>query len=1341
MKVRPIIYADEQNAPTAEPRYVMRIEFGASDFEYFASHTGITDIPAGTYQDTLADWSAVSQLVDPSTGASRIGSLTVQIADVAEVLTDEIQARLAAGDGLRDKLVVLYKGFHSLSFNDFEIKYTQQIRSVSENRGIYSIKCADLQRSMRSQLFEKKTTNLDATLAAGASSMTVADTSAFIMVAHGTSYSHGPSATWGYIQIDDEIIGYTGKTATTFTGLARGLFNTDDDDHTVDGGDPPERRPAVTEYVYLEMPVPKLVKALMTGVLHGQGANLPAHWHLGIDAALLNDAQFTGIGEDLWDPSNDAVGLIARFTDIAAIDGKRFIESECFLLAQIFSPVLSDGRLGLKRLTPALAGAAHVATLDDKNVVKHGELSHQMTKTVNRTVINWSWVSGEFKRSTIKIDAASIALHGEAPIKTYNFRGLAANSATDSVLTQRFDAIRDRFSSPPMSISVQVFKYLDALEVGDIVRLALPNVRDMTAATVNPIDRSFEVRQISESRKSPVRLMLVGSSATPTIVAPSSNALPDAYYDQAGTELSTVVPITAGVTDSGSPSLTGNASMASAIYYYIGNLTIAADTTINIDKNVQLRIRGHLTVNGKFDGEGDGHAGIADVVGIGSGPGGTVGYFGNTHAGNGIKSLLLPLAPAFRTRLPDTIETIGKVSALPVFNLVVNGNALEGVPDDLQGTSGGPGGKLIDETTLEAVGGTGGAGGAGLMIVCRGISFGAAGLIDLDGADGSAGVAGTLTGYDVFSGGGGGGAPGALFIALDGNVTSPVLTNKFSAVGGTTIISGNPLDRPFVRVPLISGDPYTGYFRDAISNVDYFDGAHRVQYVPIDETAVEDLPDASPRGAVTGIAEPDITLHWTQAADGGAWDPTDTTADLDIKFRQAGSDVARDARRVTRAADGTLTVSDQVHKDGSDLNTSRLTITPIFGSANRTVTIKTDYSFGGDNATVSETFSTVQGGDDGGDGDDAVTGIAEPDITLHWTQAADGGAWDPTNTTADLDIKFRQAGSDVARDARRVTRAADGTLTVSDQVHKDGSDLNTSRLTITPIFGSANRAVTIKTDYSFGGDNATVSETFSTVQGGDDGAVGGDGADAITSHLTNEAHVAPADKDGNAVNLSGSGGTHQVFDDTTDVTSSATHSIVGGSGSPSEKTQNGLKISVVVATGVYTISETSTDSWSTDLEQFTLRAVYGGKTIDKNYSIAKAKAGGNEHTVTVTGQAISDEDQTIARAGVRVNNDGTLDKREGTVFSQIAISTDWIKPNDHAGKTFHVKCTRTSGSETILGAGTGSWINTNTNSQFYIEENGSSIAQSTILIEISGDGGITVTESGSFPLTADHNPE
>ena len=1093
MKNRPVVYAQHQYAASSEPMYVVSIEFAPASFETFASHAGIPDIPAGVIVSTIEDFSAVSQSFNPETGASRIGSLSVLLGDIAGAVTDAFQARLVAGTGMRDKTLRFYKGFNGLSFNDFELKWTQISHEVSEDHARYTINCSDLQRALRTDIFKLKTTVLDATLSATATTATVADTSAFVLVEHGTSYSHGPSATWGYFKLDDEIIGYTGKTATTFTGLDRGLFNTQQAEHVVDPADPPERRPEIEEYVYLEMPIPKLIKALQTGVLHGQAGVLPAHWHMGIDITLIDDAQFIGIGPDLWDPANDAVGLIARFTDIGSINGKRFLETECYLLAQIFSPVLSDGKLGLKRFTPALARASHLVTLNESNVVRHSALKYAMREVFNRIVLNWSWVGGQFRRQTIKLDTDSIAKHGQAPIKVYNFRGLASNIATKSVLDQRFDAIRDRFSAPPLSMTTDVSKSLDRMELGDVVLVQLPNVRDMAAETVNPIDRAFEIRQINETRKQ-LTFMLSGSSAAAVPTAPSANALPDAYYDQEGTELSTVVTIVAGVTQAGTFTLVGNPLLKNSVFYYIGNLTIAANTVLNFDDNVQLRVRGFITWNGDGDGVARGLAGVVDGITIGDAPGGQLGFFGATGAGDGAEHDLE--RDGFVSRPPGG-GTIVAATSLPHLNLAVSGNTLNGLPAGLRGCSGGPGGKLVNAIGSQVgAGGTGGDGGSGLLIVCRGMSFGGGASIDLSGGDGLSALQQTLGTKQFFGGGGAGGAPGALYVLIDGNQLVPDVLPIFTANGGNTPLDGSPMPYFFTAADLLQAATHTGMKDDTrrLDDVNWTDGALRVQFIPVPETTVEDLPD-------TGLI-----VYYILATNGNAIHNGSGTLTVEAHRVMAGTDelLATGTIKLFDPGDNEITVANG-YAAGSDGYTGVLDSGDIAGDI--IITMK-DGPTGDPLDTI--TLVDIADGAAGGDGADAVYGFIEPENGLAWTRATNGGAWTPAQLTTDLDCTFVQAGVVVARIARRVTlNSANGALTVGSIAHK-GGDLNTARVTVT-VINSGTTAVTVQFDYSFGGDTTSVAETVSSSQGGDDGATGGTGpagADAVTGFVEPENGLA-----------------------------------------------------------------------------------------------------------------------------------------------------------------------------------------------------------------------------------------
>lgn len=133
----------------------------------------------------------------------------------------------------------------------------------------------------------------------------------------------------------------------------------------------------------------------------------------------------------------------------------------------------------------------------------------------------------------------------------------------------------------------------------------------------------------------------------------------------------------------------------------------------------------------------------------------------------------------------------------------------------------------------------------------------------------------------------------------------------------------------------------------------------------------------------------------------------------------------------------------------------------------------------------------------------------------------------------------------------------------------------------------------------------SVKRTYTKIRAG---AAGTSGTNALSAYLTNESVTVPADSTGGGYSLTAAGGTLKVFSGTTDVTTSSTFNITGGTdgGTAWTKLQNGLTFTINETTGVYSLSGAS---WTSDVESFTANAVYSSTTISKVYTIAKAKAG------------------------------------------------------------------------------------------------------------------------------------
>jgi hypothetical protein len=868
MRDDPVEYRVLATARTKEPRFVVNVEFPTGSL-YITSHPDITGVPGSVLEACLADPTVTSQRLNPDEGRAEIGSASFRIVDRGSQFTTQIRSQLANGNGLRRRKVRFYKGFKGQGFAEFQLYATQIVSGAEYDKGSYSVQCSDVQRSARKEICAPVTTTLAASISATDATIPVASTAGFARVFHGPSYSDAPSQTVGYIRIKDEWIRYTGTTGTTFTGCTRGVFGTIAAAYTVDAETPAARREKVTEGIYLEIPGPKALYAILTGILYGDGAQLPSHWHLGIDPSLVRIADFVGIGTDFWDTSDDTRGFVPRFLGIQKTDGKKFYEEQLLRAMGMFAPVYADGSLGLRKMASVLADAGTVATLDESNCVQVGALEHDMDSLRNVFTAQWnpSADGKSFTREFTLLDAFSVATHGRGEEIKLAFQGLWGGRHTDSTLFRLIDALRDRYAAPPQRISVDVFSSLDAIEVGDVVRLKLQHVRDF-AGNVVGIDRAFEVQGTSVNhRTGRVTLQLFGSTAPASALAPTQNvtSLPDAFYNSAGTNLTSIATITGGVMAAGTYTLTGSADLnaAPSIYYFLGDLTIPSTVTLNIVGNVQLRVRGYYTQNGAIVGVGQGKPGVADAAGP-TQPVGNPGFVGNSRGWDGIDVARdYEDGPPDMTTMPARLTRAAHATFPPLL-LEVVGSTLRGLPTDLRGTGGAPGGRIVTGgSSIRSLGGAGAAGGAGLCVISRGFGLGASASINLSG-NSSAPTTVLMPDRNTYAAGpGGAGGPGALLVLLDGSLLSvPDFTGKFVAnTGAVTLPSGSlpPVGEiKFLdnegrhRYPSNTG-VWMGYNSpDVISSRSLAVAALRVQFVPAPETASQDADSRPP--PLTGLS-------------------------------------------------------------------------------------------------------------------------------------------------------------------------------------------------------------------------------------------------------------------------------------------------------------------------------------------------------------------------------------------------------------------------------------------------------------------------------------------------------
>ena len=892
MRVVPDDYISYQYASSKKPVQVVEVEFDTDELIYITSHAGVATPGGETFvEGCLSSISSTSQTIDPSQGRSTIGSIRFSALDIDSAITDILKARDDGGDGFRHKTCRVYQAFEGMTWAQISanLVQTQIITGLSENKGLYSFQLSDVQRAARKNIFSKAKARLSATVSAAATLIPVFTTDGFETLLHDGSFTDAPDARVGYLLIDDEVIRYTGTVVDETLGLSfvvdeRGALNTVAAEHEVDPEDTSDRATYAEEFIYLEMPAPKLIYAILTGDLYGQGSEvMPANWHLGIDPSFVRLADFTDIGVDLWDVDNEQ-GFILRFAGEKEQDGKQFIEQQICLLLSAFMPVYSTGELGFKLATSVLHQASYVSQLNEFNVKDFSAIKFEADQVHNILSVEWNYdfIRDKLTRQRVVADNTSRAKYGDAPVKTLKFRGLHGSRHTSQFIESIFDRLRDRFAAPPATMTIKALPYMNTLEVGDIVRVTLTGKDFFAGGT---LDRAMEIQSVkTDWVTGNVDLKLFGSSQSAGLIAPLDpnntydprfSIMADGYYAPAGgTDLAgyagvniTVIGDVGHIT--GGTGIVGGDWQFSpeSYFYYDGDLELDSGVVLPFSNNVQLRVKGNFQINGELNGTGLGYAGAAQTaadpplmtdVNIG-----TRGFLTQNQYGGGVLINVLDAADIESAVFTTPIPLRGDVARLdksitPQLTLTYNDalTSLRGIPTNLIGTAGSSGGNytsLYPATfgPSHLAGGAGGASGAGLSIIARGVSFGASGRIESNGLPGSIGEQGADLGieFNRWQGGtGGGGACGAVYFIIDG------LTNNVPDLNKVELIYGAMPYSPAVPMPAygkannpptITVGQHIGYGTNP-PDLSGFNGGARVVFIPPRDQPEQDLLIAQP---------------------------------------------------------------------------------------------------------------------------------------------------------------------------------------------------------------------------------------------------------------------------------------------------------------------------------------------------------------------------------------------------------------------------------------------------------------------------------------------------------------
>lgn len=853
--------------PVIRPQFTVSIafDFEDTDIAYFTSHDE-SQAPTGVQGvfGCLETLSGSTQKIDPLNASSSIGSITFKLVDVDGQVSEIFRQKELEGKSPREKRVRIYYGhgvhevpstsedagspvlglvnYERLDWLDFEIQLTMIFTDYQVGPGYVVCRCDDIQRLKIEDIFVQDVSSLTQTVTAEQMRIPIAEndaTTKFIPIQHDESYSDRPGELVGYVEINKEAISHAGVVNDPVFGVSldvieRGALNTLASGHTVESGSS-GKKVKVSERIVLEGPPLKLLYAILTGVLFGQGgARLPDHWHLAVPESMVRLEDFENAESDLWLPSSVS-GRRLRFDGLGKVNGEVFLREEILSFLVAVQPIYSDGSIGYKRLDAILDGASYVRDIGDSEIVSISELKHQLKNVLNNITIDWDhdYQQDQFLQRLIVLTPESkIQKYGKGKPKSLAFKGVRSSDQNDQDIRNIADGYRNRFAGGGFAVSCELLPKVNDLEVGDVIRLSTQKLVDPLLG--GPLSRVFEVQQITpNTRTSRQRVSLFASSDTPGQFIPigTSAVMEDAFYSSVGTDLSTLPQVVNGVIVS-DLTLNGGIRMGVGVFYHLGNLTLAEGVTLTVRANVQLRVMGRFTRFGTINGVGQGHAGgaagtqfvngttLTPAISIGDPTSrgfsrallgdigsGIRGYMGDTQPANYFFSRGFDIAgQGFNVisgfYFEDEVIRGRNASAERLLLRNREGVFLDGIEFlDLRGTSGSGSRPLVAHRPgfFEIVqsGEPGGAGGAGLVVICRGETVGVSSLVNLSGEPGTAPVLFDIGPYElsgvreVANGGSAGGYPGAYYLIVDGNASfSSNITNVRQDIGASGIAAG-----------------------------------------------------------------------------------------------------------------------------------------------------------------------------------------------------------------------------------------------------------------------------------------------------------------------------------------------------------------------------------------------------------------------------------------------------------------------------------------------------------------------------------------------------------------------
>jgi hypothetical protein len=799
------------SSESREPRTVVKI-LNDHYTIYLTSNDDIDvgDVGAEIFDGVISETFGSAQRVQPERGWSSIGGGKIAFLDVGftgllKTLKDDYN------DSLVNNKVELYSGYKGMAFADYLLYSTLNVTQIDNNENSFMLSVQDFQRIIKRTIMrDLATTQCVTSLGTSTGLLELVDASGLTSVKHDENWYNGnDNGTYGYFKVDGvvnninttEVVRWSvsGSSGDEINIVERGCFGTPIVEIVGTDNEENASPSEITDNTFLDLPVPVMIIALLTGEVYGQaGVSLPEPYHAGVDPALIDVESFENLSSDLWNFRTQFRGLVDE-------DAKTFIAEQC-LLPYNLQPVIDQyGRYSVRRFSTVPANTPPVKTLTYDQLISISGLERNAKAVRNVFAINWSWdqTEGYYPLRNTFADGGSRALNnGWSDVYEINLRGIYnTENSNQFVISQLAEGIRARFSAPRVLPKVTGFMSdLFDLEIGDIVALDLYNHPDYASET-GTTSSSFEVQGITyDFFAGTVALELFGTSGTAQpITLQGGEDVTNIVNDGSWEPLENHVTHTI---DGNTLTITGNSTLDNDKFLWAGDVVVNAGVVVKFKGSVYLRYKTWQMLSGaRLDGKGGGYV---DSQG---------GNGGDDSRISGVYMATFAYASIITQTASALLENQGAPSKIPtsrsnlldgsIYELDENGQIVGfDYSQKLYGNAGAKGGDVVKSVFNSSTGfyediivatsnSTSVKGGAGLVMIGENFLSGDDNCIDVSGDDNTVNTNSYTEAGNIFKAGDSGfGWNGVvIFYGTNRLISPPPLQNYVEARSGSFNLS------------------------------------------------------------------------------------------------------------------------------------------------------------------------------------------------------------------------------------------------------------------------------------------------------------------------------------------------------------------------------------------------------------------------------------------------------------------------------------------------------------------------------------------------------------------------